>query len=111
MVGGPAMVGRPGVQHKMAPRPLPGRLFLLAPWPAHHSRTTHHMVVGYITGYINVPLLDLLLNPVLRTPFICALPKLCCINENGNATGNVVALLRWQQARKPQGPGVPAAGE
>ena len=47
MVGGPAMVGRPGGQQKMAPPPPPGRHFLLAP----------HIIVRYIIGYIIGPII------------------------------------------------------
>ena len=45
MVGGPAIVGRPGGQQKMAPGWRRRRHLLLAPWPAHHGRTLGVVVV------------------------------------------------------------------
>ena len=59
MVGGPAMVGRPGSQQKMAP----GR------------RATHHIVVGYIIGYIIGPIIE---------PRLCE-PRLSVLDNHGGA--------------------------
>ena len=45
-----------GANKKWRPGGGRRRHFLLAPWPAHHGRTTHHIIVGYIIGPIIGPI-------------------------------------------------------